>query len=126
VIDVNLLSLPGALGQLVLKWGTAKYIEAAGASADILSRAQAVKAIATEIDGVALGTVTVAQLQAMAATELASKGLKTSDQILVGGLMQLIGAALPAANAGLLSAAVSAEANLVLQDIIAVCTSFGA
>jgi hypothetical protein len=122
-MSTNLLNLPAALGALVLKWATAKYIEAAGAtSVEMTERAKSLKALATAADGVALGTTTLAQLSAVAAADI-SKG-SVSNQILVSGLLSLIGSALPTGD--LLTAALGAEANVFLQDVIAVCTTFGA
>lgn len=123
---MSLLSLPATLGQLLLKWATAKYIEAAGSAEEMAARAKTVKGLATGIDGAVLGTMTIAQLQAVATADLAGKSLKASDQILINGLVGLISSVLPAADSGFLNAAVGAEVNLFLQDVIAVCTEFGA
>ena len=126
-MSINLLNLPGALEALALKFATAKYIEAAGPTpAEQLARAQTVKAIASMVDGAGMGTTTIAQLQTMATTELQSKSLTVSNQLLVTGLVGLIGSVLPTAGASILSTAIAAEANVFLQDVIAVCTSFGA
>jgi hypothetical protein len=124
-MSANLLNLPAALGALILKWATAKYIEAAGAtSAEMLARAQAVKSLATAADAVAIGAMSLAQLATATATELAAAKMSVSNQILINGLLQLIGGALPTGN--LLTAALGAQANVFLQDVIAVCASFGA
>lgn len=126
-MTLSLLSLPANIGQLVLKWATAKYIEAAGTTAaDWLARAQHVKALAVEIDQTVLGNMTIAQLQALTTADLTAKNMKPSEQILVTGLVGLIATALPAANTGLISAAISADVNLGLTDVEAVCSSFGA
>lgn len=124
-MSTNLLNLPAALAALILKYAVAKYIEAAGAtSAEMLARAQTVKAIAAEIDGVALGTMSLQQLTTAEAAELASKNVSVSAQIAISGLLALVNGAVPTGN--LLSAALGAEANVFLQDVIAVCTTFGA
>jgi hypothetical protein len=124
-MSANILNLPAALGALVLKWATAKYIEGAGAtSADMLARAQTVKALASTLDAVAVGTMTLAQLATATAAELTSANVSASTQILINGLLALLGGAIPTGN--LISAALGAEANVFLQDVIAVCTTFGA
>jgi hypothetical protein len=126
-MTLSILALPANIGQLILKWATAKYIEAAGSTpAEWLARAQHVKSLASEIDQTVLGTLTVAQLQALTTADLSSKNMKPSEQILVTGLVGLIANVLPAANTGLLSAALGADVNLVLVDIETVATSFGA
>jgi hypothetical protein len=124
-MSANLLNLPAALGALILKWATAKYIEAAGAtSAEMLVRAQSVKALASTLDAVALGSMTLSQLSTATAADLEKGGTSVSAQILVNGLVNLIGAALPTGN--LITAALGAEANVFLQDVIQVTTTFGA
>jgi hypothetical protein len=126
-MSANLLSLPGELAQLLLRWGIGKYIEAAGSAAGAMTaRATAIKAIATEASGVVTGGITIAQLQAFTVAELTSKKIAPSTQILVSGLISLISAVVPSANAGLISAALAADANLFLQDVISVCSSYGA
>jgi hypothetical protein len=124
-MSANLLNLPAALGALILKWATAKYIEAAGAtSAEMLARAQSIKALATAADAVAVGAMSLAQLATATAADLAAAKVSVSNQILINGLLQLIGGSLPSGN--LLTAALGAQANVFLQDVIAVCASFGA
>jgi hypothetical protein len=121
MIDVNL----GLLGQLILKYAIAKYIEAAGTSEAMIARAANIKAIATEIDSAVLGTITVAELTAATQTELAAKSLSVSNQILVTGLFNLVTSVLPAAKSTFLSAAIAAEADVFLKDVIAVAAQFG-
>lgn len=124
-MSANLLSLPAALGAIILKWATARYIESAGAtSAEMTARAQSVKALAATADAVALGTMPLSQLATATAPELVTAKVSVSDQILVNGLVTLLGGALPTGN--LLTAALGAEANVFLQDVIGVCTTFGA
>lgn len=123
----SILALPAELGALVLKFAVAKYIEGAGsATGAMTSRAATLKAIATEISGVASGTLTIAQLQAATAAELASKNVAVSTQIVVNGLVSILSAALPGPTSGLISAAISADVNMFAQDVIAVCASYGA
>jgi hypothetical protein len=123
-----ILALPAELGALVLKFAVAKYIEGAGSAPGAMTaRASALKAIATEISGVAAGTVTISQLQAATAAALAAKNVAVSTQILVNGLVSVLSGIFPTGlNAGLISAALSADVNLFSQDITAVCTSYGA
>lgn len=124
-MSANLLNLPAALGALILKWATAKYIEAAGAtSADMTARATSIKAIATALDQAAIGTITLGTLTTLAAADLEKAGQSVSTQIAVNGLLNLLGAAVPTGN--MISAALGAAANVFLQDVIAVCTTFGA
>lgn len=124
-MSANPLNLPAALGALVLKWAVAKYIEAAGAtSAEMTARAQIVKAIATSLDQVALGKMTLQQLVTADAALLQKNQVAVSSQIAVQGLLNLLGSAVPTGN--LLSAALGAMADVFLQDVIATCTSFGA
>ncbi len=124
-MSANLLNLPAALAAIVLKFAIAKYIEAAGAEPGaILARAQTVKAMATQIDAVALGTMTLTQLAAASAAELQKSNTSVSAQILINGLATLVGGALPTGN--LLTAALGAEANVFLKDVIDTCTTFGA
>jgi hypothetical protein len=122
-----ILTLPAELGGLVLKFAVAKYIEGAGSTPGAMSsRASAIKTIATEVAGVAAGTFTIAQLQAATAATLSTKSVAVSTQILVNGLFALLSNAVPGPAAGLISAAISADVNLFAQDVIAVCTLYGA
>jgi hypothetical protein len=123
---LNLASIPAALGQLILKFAVAKYIEAAGSTPGAMTeRASSIKAIATAIDGVALGTTSVGVLVSQTAADLAKNNVSVSSQLLINGLTELVTAALPVSG-GLLSAVNGALANVFLQDVIAVATSFGA
>jgi len=121
-----LLTLPAELGAILLKAAVAKYIEGAGTSAEMVSRAAAVKAVATMLDQAALGTISLTQLASMTEAELTSAKMSVSTQILVNGLVQVVTAALPLANSGLITAALGAQANVFLQDVISVCGTFGA
>jgi hypothetical protein len=122
---LNLASIPAALGQLVLKFAVAKYIEAAGSSADMVARAQSIKAVASAIDGVALGSTSVSTLVSQTAAELAKSNVSVSSQLLINGLVQLVTSALPVSG-GVVSAVGGAVANVFLQDVIAVTSTFGA
>jgi len=122
---IAILSLPAELGALILKFAVAKYIEGAGATPGAMTaRATALKAIASEISGVASGTFTIAELQAATAAVLEGKNVSVSTQILVNGLIGLLSSALP--TGGLISAALAADVNLFAQDVTQVCTTFGA
>jgi hypothetical protein len=124
-MSANILNLPAALGALILKWATAKYIEGAGAtSADMLARAQSVKTLATALDQAALGGITLAQLATMAAADLTKANVPISTQVLINGLIALIASAVPTGN--LITAALGAQADIFLKDVIATCTTFGA
>jgi hypothetical protein len=123
----SILTLPAELGALLLKFIVAKYIEGAGSAAGAMTaRASALKAIATEIAGVAAGTFTLAQLQAATAEALAAKSVAVSTQVLVNGLIGILSNVIPTANSGLISAALAADVNLFAQDVIAIATSYGA
>jgi hypothetical protein len=121
----NILNIPAELGELLLQWSVAKYIEGAGSEPGAMTaRAASVKAIATAIDGVALGTTTLAQLAAMGAADLEAKGISQSTQIAVAGLVAILPPVLP--TTGLLAAANAAIVNSALQQVIAVCAKYGA
>lgn len=120
-----ILGLPGEIGALLLKFATAKYIESAGAG-QMTQRAAVIKAVATEIEGVTSGAITVGQLATTTAAVIQSKGIPMSSQILLQGLSGLVTTALPTANSGLLEAALAADAKLFLDDVIQVASSFGA
>lgn len=123
-----ILSLPAELGTLVLNFAVAKYIEGAGSAPGAMtSRATALKAIASQIQAVASGTMTLAQLQAATAAELAAKNVPVSTQLLVNGLVGLLAQAVPIGpSGGLISAALSGDVNLFANDVITVCSSYGA
>lgn len=122
----NLLNLPEQLGAIVLKWSVAKYIEGAGPSpANMLARAQTLKAIASELSGLAAGTVTVSQIQTLASSELTAKGVSVSNQLLIQGLLNLLQANMPVGG-GLIQAALAADVNVFLADVTTVAGSFGA
>ena len=123
-----ILSLPAELGGLVLKFAVSKYIEGAGAAAGAMTAlAAALKALATEISAVASGTMTLAQLQAATAAQLAEKKVPVSTQILVNGLVSVLGTVFPVGPAGgLVSAALAGDVNLFAQDVIATATLYGA
>lgn len=124
----SILSLPAELGALVLKFAVAKYIEGAGSAPGAMTqRATALKAIATEIAGVASGTVSIAQLQQMTAEQLAASKIPQSTQLVINGLVGLLSTAVPLGpSGGLISAAISGDVNVFAQDVIAVCSSYGA
>jgi len=121
----SILSLPAELGQLVLSFAVAKYIEGAGSAAGAMTgRAQALKAILTEIQGVAKGTITIQQLQQATAQVLASKGVSVSTQLLVNGLLGILASTFPGPTSGLISAAIAADVNVFATAGIAVCNQY--
>lgn len=123
----SILSLPAELGAVVLKFAVAKYIEGAGSAAGAMtSRAAALKAIATDIAQVATGAMTVAELQKATAAALAAKNISISTQIAVNGLLNVLSVVPVGPSAGLISAAIGADVNLFAQDVISVCTAYGA
>jgi hypothetical protein len=123
-----ILAIPAEIGALVLKFAVAKYIEGAGSAPGAMStRASALAAIASEIQGVAAGTVTIAQLQAATAAQLQAKGVAPSTQILVNGLVEVLSGIFPTGpSAGLISAALAADVNLFASDVIAVADTYTA
>jgi ABC-type glycerol-3-phosphate transport system substrate-binding protein len=121
----SLSSTAGVVENTTIEFSVAEYIQHAGAAPAQLVRAQKVKAIAIEIQGLDNGTVTVAQLEAAVAADIAK--LQPAEQILATGLMQIIVANLGTqVNSGLLNAASTAVINTVMGDIITACTRFGA
>lgn len=122
------MSLPNPLADLasvVLQFAIAKYIEKAGTSAEMLARAQTIKAIATEADEVALGSMTVAQLQTATLEQITNAKISVSNQVLVTGLVDEISSVLPAQGT-LLGAAISGASDQFLKQVMAVCARFGA
>jgi hypothetical protein len=128
----GLTASQGVIFNQTVEFATAKYISQAGpagigntAGAAQLARAQKVKAIALEIQGLDTGTVTIAQLQATVQADIAK--LSPPDQILANGLMQVVVDNLGVqTQTGLLNTAVQAQINLVMNDILAACKLYGA
>lgn len=124
-MSANILNLPATLAALILNWAVAKYIESAGsAPGAMLARAQTLKTLATTIDAAATGGMTLQQLAAAAAADLTKAGVSVSTQILINGLLNEIALAVPTGN--LISAALAAQADLFLKQVITTCGTFGA
>jgi hypothetical protein len=118
-------STAGVVENSTIQFATAEFISKAGDAAAQLARAQKVKAIAIEIQGIDSGTVTIAQLAATVSTDIGK--LPIPDQILANALVQAIVANLGIqVNTGVLSAALTAEINVVMKDIQAACALYGA
>jgi hypothetical protein len=127
VVSGGILNLPGQLEALAANLLTAKFIEAAGAQPLQLARAQKIKAIAVELDGVALGTVTLQQVAATVEASAGSASAPVSTQIAVQGLFGIVVAGLPTPpSSGLLATAQAAIANQFLQNVIATAARYGA
>lgn len=124
---VNPLNLSAELGTIALDFAVAKYIEGAGSAAGAMTtRAKDLKAIATEVQGVAEGTITIAELETDAAAALTAKGLTVSEQILVTGLVNLLSSIIPSVNptSGLLGAALAGDVNLFATQVISICNKY--
>jgi hypothetical protein len=109
-----------------IEFGTAEYIShhATGAPAQT-ALAVKIKAIAVQVEGFNNGTVTVAQIDATIAADIAK--LSVADQILANGLLQELVIALGVqTQKGLISAAASADIAVVLNAVIAACGLYGA
>jgi len=128
----GLTASQGVIFNQTVEFATAKYISQAGpggvgntAGPAQLARAQRVKAIALEIQGLDTGTVTIAQLQATVQADIAK--LSPPDQILANGLLQVVVDNLGVqTQTGLLNTAVQAQINLVMNDILAATKLYGA
>ena len=123
---INSLSASaGVIENSTIQFAAAEYIAKAGAPAAQLARAQKVKAIAIELQGLDTGTVTLAQLEATVTADIAK--LSPPDQILATALLQTIVANLGVqTQTGILSTAVSAEVSQVMKDVIAAAVLYGA
>jgi hypothetical protein len=120
----SISSTAGVVENNTIQFAAAEYITQAGNQAAQLARAQKVKAIAVEIQGLDTGTVTIAQLEAAVQADIAK--LSPPDQILATGLLQIIVANLSVqAQTGLLNTALTAEVNQVMNDVIAATKLFG-
>jgi hypothetical protein len=118
-------STAGVVENSTIQFATAEFISKAGDAAAQLARAQKVKAIAIEIQGIDSGTVTIAQLAATVSADIGK--LPIPDQILANALVQAIVANLGIqVNTGVLNAALTAEINVVMKDIQAACALYGA
>jgi hypothetical protein len=109
-----------------VEFAAAKYISEAGSTPALqLARAQKVKAIAVEIQGIDTGTVTIAQLEATVAADIAK--LTPDEQILASALMNLVITNLNVqVTTGVIATTVKAEINQVMVDVIAACALYGA
>ncbi len=115
----------GVIENSTIQFATAEYITKAGNTTAQLARAQKVKAIAIEIQGLDNGTVSIAQLEAAIAADIAK--LPVPDQILANELVAVIVANLGVqVQSGVLNAALQAQVNLIMNDVIAACKLFGA
>jgi hypothetical protein len=112
--------------QTAVELSVSLYIQQAGPNAaDQTARAQKVKVVATELQGLATGTLTVAQFQAQLATAIAK--LNPSEQILANAILLEVDLNLSTkVQNGILDAAAKAAANVVLGDVLAVCAMYGA
>lgn len=123
----SLTATQGVIFNQTVEFATAEYISKAGpagpnntAGPEQLARAQSVKAIALEIQGLDTGTVTIAQLQVQVQADIAK--LSPPNQILANGLLTVIVANLGIqVQTGPLNTAVQAQINLVMNDVIAAC-----
>lgn len=121
----SLSSTAGVVENQTIQFATAEYIAQASGTAAQLARAQKVKAIAVEIQGLDTGTVTIAQLAATVQADIAK--LSPPDQILANGLLTIIMANLGVqTQSGVLNAALTAEVNVVMNDVIAAAKLYGA
>jgi hypothetical protein len=120
----------GTIFNQTVEFATAAYIAKAGpagvgntAGPAQLARAQKVKAIALEIQGLDTGTITIAQLQATVQADIAK--LSPPDQILANELLTIIVQNLGVqTQTGLLNTAVQAQVNLVMNDVITACNLY--
>lgn len=107
---------------------TSVYIQhkGGGTAAGDLAAAQQVKAVALELQGVATGTLTVAQFNAQMQTYIAK--LSPPQQILASALLAQIDLYFQqqVATGSILTAQTAAAANIVLGDVIAACAVYGA
>jgi hypothetical protein len=112
--------------QSAIELSVSVYIQQAGpAVADQKARAVKVKAVALSLQGLATGTLTVAQFQAQLAAQIAK--LDPTQQILANAILLEIDLNLQAkVQNGILDAAAKAAANVVLGDVLAVCAMYGA
>jgi hypothetical protein len=125
-----LTATQGTIFNNTVQFATAEYISKAGpagagntAGPEQLARAQKVKGIALEIQGLDTGTVTIAQLQATVQADIAK--LSPPDQILANGLLTAIVQNLGVQQqTGLLNTAVQAQINLVMNDVITACNFY--
>lgn len=110
-----------------IEFATAKYIErSAGNDATRrLNKAVEVKAVATQIQGLASGTVTLAQLDTALASSIGK--LSPSDQLLANALVQvLLNEVNVKIQTGILTAAEAAAVKTIAQDVILATTLYGA
>jgi uncharacterized protein YceK len=109
-----------------VEFAAAKYISEAGSTAALqLARAKKVKAIAVEIQGIDTGSVTIAQLEATVAADIAK--LSPDEQILATALMNLVITNLNVqVTTGVIATTVKAEINQVMADVIAAASLYGA
>jgi hypothetical protein len=126
----SLTATQGVIFNQTIEFATAEYISKAGpagpgntAGPAQLARAQSVKAIALEIQGLDTGTVTLAQLEATIQADIAK--LSPPDQILANGLLTVIVANLGIqTQTGLINTAIQAQINLVMNDVLAACALY--
>jgi hypothetical protein len=109
-----------------VEFAASKYISEAGSTAALqLARAKKVKAIAVEIQGIDTGSVTIAQLEATVAADIAK--LSPDEQILATALMKLVITNLNVqVTTGVIATTVKAEINQVMADVIAAAALYGA
>jgi len=126
----SLTATQGTIFNNTIKFATAEYISKAGpagpgntAGPEQLARAQRVKAIALEIQGLDTGTVTVAQLQATIQADIAK--LSPPDQILANGLLTVVVQNLGVQQqTGLINTALQAQVNLIMSDVLSACALY--
>jgi hypothetical protein len=123
----SLSSTVGIVENAAIQAGTDELIIKKGGptTAGELALAQKIKAIAVEIEGIDSGTVTVAQLQATLAADIAK--LTPAEQVLANALLEEVTVQLGVkVQQGLLSTAANAIVLSALQSVVTACQSFGA
>ena len=125
---INSLSTTvGIAENAAIQAGTDELIIKKGgpSAAGELALAQKIKAIAVEIEGIDSGTVTVAQLSATLAADIAK--LTPVEQVLANALLTEVTVQLGVkVQQGLLSTAAQAIVKSALDSVITACSSFGA
>lgn len=123
----NVMDLAGKLERLTVQFAVAKYVEHAGDLTAQTARATRIKQIVTEVQGLLAGSVTIAQLQALTASDVANLNLSEADNILVNGLVSIVTSDLNLkVGAGILQAAASGIVNEFLTDILLTTAAYGA
>jgi len=124
----DILNLPGGIESLTVSFAVAKYIEKAGPTpAQQLARAQAIKGVVTELEGVLTGSVTIAQLQAITAADITSHITDPADQALAQGLLTLIVSDLNIkVGTGVLQSAAVGVVTQMANYVLAACALYGA